>query len=121
MRLKQFCPLFLSLAWFKGMQKEIRTFFFKQNQRNPEKQIRVYGRLIQRDVKILLYPADSVKHRIAMGEQRIASPFKRTAAGQVVVKRFAILRILLPVVRRQLPDFLGARATDREAERLYNP
>ena len=85
-------------------QKEIRTFFFKQNQRNPEKQIRVYGRLIQRNVKILLHSADSVKHRIAMGEQRIASPFKRTAAGQVVIERFAILRILLPVVRRQLPE-----------------
>ena len=88
------CPLFSALVRIKGTQKEIGALLFEQDQRNPEQQIRVNGGLVQRNVEILLYSSNPVKHRVAMGEERVAGSFERTAAGQVVVERFAILRIL---------------------------
>ena len=99
------CPLFSALVWIKGTQKEIGALLFEQDQQNPEQQIRVNGGLVQRNVEILLYSSNPVKHRVAMGEERVAGSFERTAAGQVVVERFAILRILFLVVRRHHPDF----------------
>ena len=54
------------------MQKEIRSLLFKQQQRNADQQIGVYGGLIQRNDKIVLYSADTVKHRISMGKKGIA-------------------------------------------------
>ena len=79
------CPLFPALVRIKGTQKEIGALLFEQDQRNTEQQIRVNGGLVQRNVEILLYSSNPVKHRIAMGEERVAGSFERTAAGQVVV------------------------------------
>lgn len=100
------CLLFPALVWIKGTQKEIGALRFEQDQRNTEQQIRVNGGLVQRNVEILLYSSNPVKHRVTMGEERVTGSFERTAAGQIVVERFAILRILFLVVRRHYPDFL---------------
>ena len=87
------------------MQKEIRSLLFKQQQRNADQQIGVCGGLIQRNGKIVLYSADTVKHRISMGKKGIAGLLQRSAAGQIMIKRFAILRVLFFIVCGKLPDF----------------
>ena len=49
------------------------------------------GRLLQRDREILLQSADAVKHRVAVGVERVAGLFQRAAANQVIVERFIFL------------------------------
>ena len=88
------------------MQKEIRSLLFKQQQRNADQQIGVCGGLIQRNGKIVLYSADTVKHRISMGKKGIAGLLQRSAAGQIMIKRFAILCVLFFYRVRQAPGFL---------------
>ena len=65
------------------------------------------GRVIQRNVEILLQPADAVKHRVAVGVERIAGLFQRATANQVIVERFAVLRVLFPVMGGQAAQFYG--------------
>ena len=67
----------------------------------------MYGRLIQRNGKIVLYSADTVKHRVSMGKKSVAGLFQRTTAGQIVIKRFAVLRILFLIVCGKRPDLFG--------------
>ena len=99
------CPLFPALVWIKGTQKEIGALRFEQDQRNTEQQIRVNGGLVQRNVEILLYSSNPVKHRIAMGEKGVAGFLQRTAAGQIMIERFTILCVF-PVVRSRRTNFL---------------
>ena len=56
------------------------------------------GRLLQRDREILLQSADAVEHGVAVGIERVAGLFQRVAAGEVIIERFAVLRVLLAVM-----------------------
>ena len=67
----------------------------------------MYSGLVQRNGKIILDSADSVEHGIAVGEQGIAGLFQRAAAGQIVIQRFAVLRVLFLVVGSQSPNLFG--------------
>ena len=52
------------------MQEEIRSLGFKQDEGYAQQQVGMEGRVIQRNVEILLQSADTVEHRVAVGVQR---------------------------------------------------
>ena len=83
---------------FRRAQKKVRPLDLKQNERHAQQQVGVLGRLLQRDREILLQSADAVEHGVAVGIERVAGLFQRVAAGEVMVKRFTVLRALFAVV-----------------------
>ena len=98
---------------FRRAQKKVRPLDLKQNERHAQQQVGVLGRLLQRDREILLQSADAVEHGVAVGIERVAGLFQRVAAGEVMIKRFAVLGVLFAVV--------GGKAAQRDRDQVAAP
>ena len=98
---------------FRRAQKKVHPLGIKQNERHAQQQVDVLGRLLQRDRKSLLQSADAVEHGVAVGIERVAGLFQRVAAGEVMVKRFAVLGVLFAVV--------GGKAAQRDRDQVAAP
>ena len=104
-------PVLCFIFW--RAQKKVRPLDLKQNERHAQQQVGVLGGLFQRDRKILLQSADAVKHGVAVGIELVAGLFQRVAAGEVMVERFAVLRIFFTVV--------GGKAAQRDRDQVAAP
>lgn len=62
-------------------QKEIRALVLKEQNRHPQQQLRVAGRVIQGQTEVPLHPANPVEHRVPVGKKHLAGFFQRAAAG----------------------------------------
>ena len=107
---ESFGVLYFSL---RRTEEEVRPLGIKQNERHAQQQVGVLGGLFQWDRKILLQSADAVKHGVAVGIERVAGLFQRVAAGEVMVKRFAVLGVLFAVV--------GGKAAQRNRDQVAAP
>ncbi len=82
--------VFIVYAPILSAQEETRASGFEQKQRHAHQQIRMHGRVLQRNGEVLLQAADAVKYGIAVGIEGVTGLFQRVAAGEIVVERFTV-------------------------------